>query len=243
MATIAETAGPPVPEEIKAQHMSYAETTATLAERLAEDDSHGYSQNNRYGDGTTVTENVSGKDYELHGKDYDCSSLVGEVLKAQGLIPEDTDLFTWNEDKTLTDAGFEKMPYDPDNVQRGDILYREGHTGVAIGNGQQADASHGDRGTDGDAGDQDGTEVLKRDLQDSWTTIYRPPEGTHYEPEPQQQAEPEQETDYSSLVADGAEGATNDFLGKIGQQLESFDWSNPFGIGKGQPQSDDQMGR
>ena len=155
------------------------ECTAQLAEHMAEHDTHGYSQPNRNGDGTleTVTlEPVKGIFYKVkvHGGDYDCSSMVAQILVALGVLKSGTHVDTRNEDEVLRRAGFTRMAYDPSRVRRGDILWVKGHTGIALGNGKQADA-HGDEvgGLTGPRkGDQTGHEVEIRSLR-SWTYIYR----------------------------------------------------------------------
>ena len=155
------------------------ECTAQLAEHMAEHDTHGYSQPNRNGDGTleTVTlEPVKGIFYKVkvHGGDYDCSSMVAQILVALGVLKSGTHVDTRNEDEVLRRAGFTRMAYDPSRVRRGDILWVHGHTGVALGNGKQADA-HGDEygGLTGpNRGDQTGHEVEVRSLR-SWDYIYR----------------------------------------------------------------------
>lgn len=155
------------------------ECTAQLAEHMAEHDTHGYSQPNRNGDGTleTVTlEPVKGIFYKVkvHGGDYDCSSMVAQILVAIGVLKSGTHVDTRNEDSVLKANGFTRMDYSASKVRRGDILWVYGHTGVALGNGKQADA-HGDEvgGLTGPRkGDQTGSEIEIRSLR-SWTYIYR----------------------------------------------------------------------
>jgi hypothetical protein len=67
------------------------------------------------------------------------------------------------------------MAFSASKVRRGDVLLVKGHTGIALGNGLQADA-HGDENggiTGPRKGDQTGREVEVRDLRTSWTYIYR----------------------------------------------------------------------
>lgn len=175
----------------------YANVMAEAAEIIAEDDSHGYSQDWRNGNGDTVSVPTSAGNLTMHDGEYDCSSLVEEVTAAVGLTEGGTNMTTYTEEETLENAGFTRIEYNPDKVQRGDILLRHDdgttteHTAIAVGNGQQVDASHGDSkdGRNGIPGDQDGTEILKRDLQDDWQIIYRPPKG---------------QVDVSQAIADGA---------------------------------------
>lgn len=169
---------------------SNANAIAEVAEAIAKDDSHGYDQSAREGNGTvdTVMTDHFG-DVEVPGGDMDCASMVDVVLDAVGVTKTPGQPYsTREEEEALLAAGFTKFPYDPDNVQRGDVLFRDyydadgdlqGHTGIALGDGKQADASHGDGylGITGTEGDQDGTEVLVRDLQDDWEYVFRPPAG------------------------------------------------------------------
>lgn len=185
--------GPEAPDDVRmSNEMSYANTSVALARHVAMHDAHGYDQGERDGDGTTDKVHVGYKDFEMHGGDYDCTSLVGEVAYAQGLMSDGKahSLYTGNAEEFLGDAGYQKMPYDESKVQPGDVLLRysdpsreDGHAAIASGNGMQIDASHGDGpdGTTGEQGDQDKTEVLERPLQDNWQVIMRPPSGTHFD--------------------------------------------------------------
>lgn len=177
-----------IEEEIRKQlstKKEYANVMAEAAEKIAEDDRHGYSQDNRKGNGKNVSVSTSAGNLEMHDGDYDCSSFVEELTSAVGLTEGNQNMTTFDEETILKNAGFTRMEYDPSKVQRGDILLRHEngvtheHTGIAVGDGKQVDASHGDSkdGLTGIEGDQDGTELLKRDLQDSWQIIYRPPKG------------------------------------------------------------------
>lgn len=152
---------------------------AESAEHYANHDVHGYSQPNREGDGTIENLTYSdGTPWMARGGDKDCSELVRACVAAAGLIPWDyweSYMWTGNEDEVLTSHGFVRMPFDWGSTQRGDILLVSGHTGVALGDGLQADA-HGDEygGIDGpNPGDQTGREIEIRDLQGYWTWIYR----------------------------------------------------------------------
>lgn len=77
------------------------------------------------------------------------------------------DMWTGNEDQRLKAQGFVRLPFSTSKVKRGDILWIKGHTGVALGNGRQADA-HGDEygGITGpNRGDQTGREIENRTLR------------------------------------------------------------------------------
>ncbi|MBQ9057936.1 MAG: C40 family peptidase [Atopobiaceae bacterium] len=108
---------------------------------IAADDSHGYSQYNRW------------------GPDYDCSSLVISALEAAGL---DTGYatYTGNMRSQLTKHGFVWMT-DLSAITRGDILLNEvQHTAIYLGNSKMVEATMSEtRGIDGKTGDQTGTEI------------------------------------------------------------------------------------
>lgn len=176
--------------------LSVAERIAQCAKHLAEHDVHGYSQPNRDGDGTIETITYSdGSLAIIHGGDYDCSEDVRVCVNCALTGSHDGPIghmWTGNEDEVLTSHGFVRMPFDWGSTQRGDILLVSGHTGVALGDGMQADA-RGDEygGIDGpNQGDQTGHEIEIRDLQGYWTWTYR------YEgPEPEQQQPPKEGDD------------------------------------------------
>lgn len=158
--------------------LSMPERIAQVAEHIARHNPHGYSQDNRAGDGTTESVTLSdGSKVVIHGGDYDCSEMVRVcvncALSGDYRLPIDF-MWTGNEDAMLTAYGFERIPYSASKARRGDVLWVSGHTGVALGDGMQADA-HGDEygGITGpNKGDQTGHEVEVRSLR-SWTYIYR----------------------------------------------------------------------
>lgn len=155
------------------------ECLAQIAEAIAADDSMGYSQPNRNGDGTLKTLTLrpaSGVTYrvKVHGGDYDCSSMVTQACVALGILKSGTWMYTGNQDEILRANGFRRMAYSAGSVRRGDILWVKGHTGFAVGSGRQADAHGDERGgiTGPRKGDQTGSEIEVRSLR-SWTYIYR----------------------------------------------------------------------
>lgn len=157
--------------------LSVPERIAQVAEHFARHDSHGYSQNNR---GTGGTERVTlsdGSTVTVTDSDVDCSEMVRQCVNCAlsgNYRSPIVYMFTGNEDEELRAQGFVRMAYSPTAVRRGDVLWVKGHTGVALGNGRQADA-HGDEvgGITGPRrGDQTGREVEVRELR-SWTYIYR----------------------------------------------------------------------
>ena len=180
--------------------LSVAERIAQVAVHIARHDSHGYSQPHRSGDGTTESVTLSdGSKVVIHGGDYDCSEMVRVCVNCalggdyRGPIEY---MWTGNEDEELRAQGFVRIPYDYHVVRRGDVLLVSGHTGIALGDGMQADA-HGDEygGISGPSrGDQTGTEVEVRALRSTWAAIYRyAGEEPWLAPEPEPEKEQEQE--------------------------------------------------
>lgn len=168
-----------VPTVTVKNRLSYADAAAEVAEHIANHDAHGYSQPRRAGDGTIETITLSdGTQVNIHGGAYDCSEMGRMVYAAVGVLEWDYwTSYTWsvNLDEVFTAHGFERLPFDSDSVKRGDILWKKGHVGIALGDGLQADA-HGDEygGIDGpNEGDQTGHEIEVRDLQWYWSYIYR----------------------------------------------------------------------
>ena len=122
---------------------SKIETALTWAINIANDNSHGYSQSNRW------------------GPDYDCSSFVISALKYAGFNVGSA-TYTGNMKSQLIKNGFTWIPWssigNQSNLQRGDILLNEAtHTEFYLGNGKNVGA-HSNRGYP-QTGDQTGTEV------------------------------------------------------------------------------------
>ena len=158
--------------------LSVPERIAQIAEHFARHDSHGYSQPNR-GTGSIETITLSdGSKTTVSSSDVDCSEMVRQCVNGAlsgRLSGPIVYMWTGSEDAELRAQGFVRMAYSASKVKRGDVLWVSGHTGVALGNGKQADA-HGDEygGITGpNRGDQTGHEVEVRDLRNVWTYIYR----------------------------------------------------------------------
>lgn len=158
--------------------ISFSEAIAQCAEHIAEHDAHGYSQPNRKGHDVEHLTFSDGTPYDIHWGDYDCSEMARMCAEAAGLVSPDAWMWTGNEYDILTSAGFDVVPLD--SMQRGDILWKPGHTGICLGDGMMADA-HGDEygGIDGPTeGDQTGAEIEIRPVWScSWQTCFRPPMG------------------------------------------------------------------
>ena len=122
---------------------SVVENAISWAVSIANDNSHGYSQQSRW------------------GPDYDCSSFVISAFRAAG-INTGSATYTGNMKSQFTAHGFQWIPWSSiggvGNLQRGDILLNEvQHTEIYLGNNQNVGA-HSNRGYP-QTGDQTGTEI------------------------------------------------------------------------------------
>ena len=110
--------------------MSIIESAVNFAIGIANDDTHGYSQdaNKRWGN-----------------PDYDCSTLVITSYRQAGIPLKST--FTGNMKKDFIANGFKDITAsvslaNGSGLIRGDVLLNEGkHTAIYIGNGQIVHAS------------------------------------------------------------------------------------------------------
>ena len=135
------------------------EKAISWMEDTANDNSHGYCQDHRWGaDG-----------------DYDCSSAVITAWENAG-VPVKT------KGATYTANGFEVVTHDVNlktgaGLERGDVLLNTvHHTAMYCGNGKEVEASINEKGTahGGKPGDQTGKEFLIRDYRNyPWTHVLR----------------------------------------------------------------------
>lgn len=127
-------------------------------ENIARDNSHGYDQANR------------------NGPNYDCASLIWWGLHNAGF---DVGTYAFNTDSmpsVLTAAGFRRVPKDVSTMQRGDILLKNGHTELYIGQQQRLGAHSNEFGgiVGGRTGDQTGDEISITPYYDTgWTSVWR----------------------------------------------------------------------
>lgn len=131
------------------------EAAVNWAIQIANDNSHGYDQANRW------------------GPDYDCSSLLIQAWENAGVpVKSNGATYTGNMREIFLNCGFTDVTGQINlatgsGVQRGDILLNiVNHTAMGIGNGQVVQASQNEFGgtTGGQTGDQTGEEI--------WTTGY-----------------------------------------------------------------------
>ena len=127
---------------------------------IANDNSHGYSQCKR------------------NGPDYDCSSLVYYSLLNSGYSQAElgnNPFNTGNESKVLTGIGFVRYNYVESELQSGDILWKVGHTGMYVGDGQVVEAVQNENGKicGGESGDQTGSEIVVHANPGGWTAYFR----------------------------------------------------------------------
>ncbi len=131
---------------------------------IANDNSHGYSMSNRWGN-----------------PDYDCSSFVISALKAAGYDVGGA-TYTQNMRSALTPRGFTWIPWSQiggmGNLKRGDILLNDSstvskqHTEFYLGDGKNVGA-HQNYGYPA-AGDQTGNEISVRGYYNHpWTGVLR----------------------------------------------------------------------
>lgn len=132
---------------------------------IAEDDKYGYSQTNR--------------DSLI---DFDSSSLIYQGLLKSGFTSSElgVNIFTTaSEPEVLKRVGFKEIELNSDlsQLQMGDILWRDGHTEVYIGEGMTVGAHSASDGTtnDGISGDQNGNEISIVNVVtgDYWQYAYR----------------------------------------------------------------------
>lgn len=119
------------------------ESAISWAIAIANDNSHGYSQSNRW------------------GPDYDCSSFVISAFRNAG-VNVGSASYTGNMKSQFTQHGFQWIPWSQiggtSNLQRGDILLNEAqHTEIYLGNNKNVGA-HSSKGHP-ETGDQTGQEI------------------------------------------------------------------------------------
>ena len=146
------------------------EAAVKWAIAIANDNSHGYDQGNRW------------------GPDYDCSSLLITAWQQAGIKVKDAGAsYTGNMYAAFLKCGFEDVTSlvslkSGEGIKRGDVLLKPGsHTAMSIGNGQIVQASHNENGgiTGGQSGDQTGKEIWCTSYYNfPWSCVLRLPGGS-----------------------------------------------------------------
>ncbi len=147
--------------------MSKIETAISQMEVWAEDDSHGYDQQYRWGE----------------RGDYDCSAAVIQAWELAGVpVKSNGATYTGNMRGVFLRCGFEDVTAGIDlatgsGLQRGDVLLNiSNHTAMYCGNGMEVEASINELGTvtGGQPGDQTGREFLVRTYRNyPWDCVLR----------------------------------------------------------------------
>ena len=147
--------------------LSQREAFARTMEHLCNHDSHGYTQGNRWGNGTTETIDLGdGVTVDVFLGDRDCSSAIISALKAVGVDTNDA-TYTGNMRVNILNSGlFEWYGINDFSAQRGDIYLNEAcHTAMctsaygSAGGDMLAEFSISENGTAyGNEGDQTGNE-------------------------------------------------------------------------------------
>lgn len=153
------------------------QAAAEVMRHLCEHDAHGYSQPARKGDGTTESIYLSDGLYvHPHGGDYDCSEAVRECYACLGILERNGYMWTGNEREVLTAACFTEHTFQAANLQVGDVLWKQGHTEIYLGQGMQGGFrgdENGGLGQGAKQGDQTSYEASVTPLRNYWTKVFR----------------------------------------------------------------------
>ena len=144
--------------------MGVVSSAVAWALAIANDDSHGYDQTNRW------------------GLDYDCSSLVIQAYEQAG-VPVKTNgaSYTGNMVDVFKATGFIDVTSRVNletgsGIIKGDVVWKSGHTEMCSRAGYLVGAHINENGetVGGQTGDQTGNEISERTYYNSpWTTVLR----------------------------------------------------------------------
>lgn len=133
---------------------------------IANDNTHGYDQNNRW------------------GPNYDCSSLIIQAYENAG-VPVKTNgaTYTGNMVKAFKKSGFIDVTSQVnlstgEGIITGDVCWKSGHVEMCSRAGYLVGAHINENGTitGGVSGDQTGNEISERTYYSGWKTVLRYPE-------------------------------------------------------------------
>lgn len=110
---------------------SKLESAINEAIKIANNDYYGYHYGARHG-------NHKCSNSWCNNEDFDCSSFVATALQKGGI---NVSMFSTNDMTTFTKNGFIYIA-GTSNLQRGDILWRNGHVGIYLGNNQVVHAMY-----------------------------------------------------------------------------------------------------
>lgn len=139
------------------------EDAISWAVGIANDDTHGYDQTNRW------------------GLDYDCSSLIIQAYENAGCpVKTNGATYTGNMESVFVATGFKSITYTAGmELKKGDVLLREEHTAMYIGDGNIVSAHINELGTTtgGATGDQTTHEIDVSSFSSSgsWDIVLRLP--------------------------------------------------------------------
>lgn len=140
--------------------MGVIDNVCALAVEIANDNSHGYSQANRWGT-----------------PDYDCSSFIIDIWTRCGVdVKGRGATYTGNMTFAFLQAGFRKVNPVLESLQPGDVLLNVlHHTALYIGNGKMVHAAGSETGGKyGQPGDQTGKEICITNYYDfPWDFVLR----------------------------------------------------------------------
>ena len=150
---------------------------------ICNDPRFGYSQgNNRWGNDKLAKFTIDGNDYYINQGDRDCGAAIISVYNSvyPNKYPFGAGYYTGNMIECALETGnWEDLGYinGPDNLLAGDVLVRNGHTEMYVGDGKLAGFRSNEFGgiIGGEEGDQTGNEssVVNyfQDLNNPWHAI------------------------------------------------------------------------
>ena len=149
--------------------MGAVSSAVAWALAIANDNTHGYDQNNRW------------------GPNYDCSSLLIQAYENAGVpVKSNGASYTGNMVSVFKKCGFKDVTSQinlatGEGLIMGDIVWKSGHVEMCSRTGYLVGAHINENGqiTGGLSGDQTGNEISERTYYSGWTTVLRFPEAVN----------------------------------------------------------------